>query len=87
MNQSDVFDTWAQSRDDFNVSQSFCDELMTTVRTRHFKPVRFDFIKFMDVIMKYPLVRTGLITTAAVTGLLRIILILHTALSQGTLVS
>ena len=85
MKDHEVYESWKQAKSQIDVSGSFTGEVMDQIhaweQSRNFR--RFDVARFVELISFHPLAKTGLVAVGAVTGTVRLIIMIHAILSNG----
>jgi hypothetical protein len=85
MKDHKVYESWKQEKRQIDVSQNFTGEVMDQINAweqgRNYR--RFDVARFIELISFYPLAKTGLVAVGAVTGIVRLIIMIQAILSNG----
>jgi len=87
MKDKEVYESWKQSKSQIDVSGSFTGEVMDQInaweQSRNFR--WFNAARFVELISFHPLAKTGLVAAGAVTGIVRLIIIINTILGNGVI--
>ena len=87
MKDHGVYESWRQEKRQIDVSGSFTGEVMDQIHTweqsRNFR--RFNAARFVELISFHPLAKTGLVAAGAVTGIVRLIIMIHAILINGVI--
>jgi len=87
MKDHEVYESWRQAKSQIDVSQNFTGEVMDQInaweQSRNFR--RFNVARFVELISFHPLAKTGLVAVGAITGILRLIIMIHAILSNGVI--
>jgi len=87
MKDHEVYESWRQEKRQIEVSQNFTGKVMDQInaweQSRHFR--RFNVARFVELISFHPLAKTGLVAVGAITGILRLIIMIHAILSNGVI--
>jgi len=87
MKENEVYESWRQEKSQIDISQNFTGEVMDQInaweQSRNFRC--FNVARFVELISFHPLAKTGLVAAGAVTGILRLIIMVHTILSNGVI--
>jgi hypothetical protein len=78
MNFDELFENWKQHRQDFTVSDNFCENIMQTVTAPKKRKTRVDLLMWFNALTAKPLMQFGVVIIGAIGGLCRIILTLLT---------
>lgn len=85
MKDHEVYESWKQSKRQIEVSQNFTGDVMDLInaweRNRNFQ--WFNIARFVELISFHPLPKTGLVAVGAITGILRLIIMIHAILNNG----
>jgi hypothetical protein len=87
MKDHEVYESWKQTKRQIDVSQNFTDQAMNQVyQWEHSrkKPL-FTMERLIELISFHPLAKIGLISAGAVTGVVRLIIMINTILSNGVI--
>jgi len=87
MKDNEVYKSWRQDKRQIDVSQNFTDKVMNEVYQleQSRKNSRFTIDRLIELISIHPLAKTGLVATGAVTGIVRLIIMINTILSNGVI--
>ncbi|MGB2862442.1 MAG: hypothetical protein WBC05_03880 [Sedimentisphaerales bacterium] len=87
MKNREVYESWKQAKSQIDVSQNFTGEVMDQInaweQSRNFQ--RFNVARFVELVSFHPLAKTGLVAVGAATGIVRLIIMIHTILSNGVI--
>ena len=87
MKDNEVYESWKQEKRQIDISQNFTGEVMDQInaweQSRNFR--RFNVARFVELISFHPLAKTGLVAVGAATGIVRLIIMIHTILSNGVI--
>jgi hypothetical protein len=85
MKDHEVYKSWRQAKSQIDVSQNFTGEVMNQVyqleRSRNIPQLKME--RLIELISFHPLAKTGLVAVGAVTGMVRVIIMIHAILSNG----
>jgi hypothetical protein len=85
MKKNEVYESWRQEKLQIEVSQNFTDRVMNQVcwweQSRKSSP--FTTEKLIELISFHPLAKFGLIAAGAITGIVRLIIMILAILSNG----
>jgi len=85
MKDCEVYESWKQEKSQINVSQNFTDQVMNRIhkweQSRNISQLKME--RLIELISINPLAKTGLVAVGAVTGILRLIIMIHAILSNG----
>jgi hypothetical protein len=87
MKDSEVYESWRQEKRQIDVSQNFTDQVMNHVyqleKSKEIKLLKIE--RLIELISFHPLAKTGLIAAGAVTGIVRLIIMINAILSNGVI--
>ena len=87
MKENEVYESWKQAKSQIDVSGSFTGEVMDQInaweQSRNFR--WFNVARFIELISFHPLAKTGLVAVGAITGIVRLIIMIHAILSNGVI--
>jgi len=85
MKDNEVYESWKQEKSQIDVSQNFTDQVMNGVYQweQSRKIPLFTMDRLVELISFHPLAKTGLIAVGAVTGIVRLIIMINAILSNG----
>jgi hypothetical protein len=85
MKENEVYEFWRQEKRQIEVSQNFTDQVMNKVyqREQSRKKQLFTIERLIELISFHPLAKTGLIAVGAVVGIIRVIIMILSVLSNG----
>ena len=87
MKENEVYESWRQEKRQIDVSQSFTDQTMNEVyqwqQSRNVYLFKMD--RLVELISFHPLAKIGLVSAGAVTGIVRLIIMINTILSNGVI--
>ncbi len=85
MKDHEVYESWKQAKSQIDVSQNFTDRVMNQVyrleQSRNIPQLKME--RLIELISFHPLAKTGLVAVGAVTGIVRLIIMINTILSNG----
>ncbi len=85
MKDHKVYESWRQEKRQIDVSQNFTDRAMNQVcqweQSRKSPLLKME--RLIELISFHPLAKTGLVAVGAVTGIVRLIIMIHAILSNG----
>ena len=87
MNDNEVYESWRQDKSQIDASPNFTDRVMNQVyqwEQSRKKPL-LTMERLIELISFHPLAKTGLIAFGAATGILRLIIMINTILSNGVI--
>jgi len=87
MKDHEVYESWRQEKRQIDVSQNFTDRAMNQVYQweQSRKSPRITMERLIELISFHPLAKTGLVAAGAVTGIVRLIIMIHAILSNGVI--
>ena len=87
MKDRKVYESWRQEKRQIDVSQNFTDRAMNQVYQweQSRKSPRITMERLIELISFHPLAKTGLVAAGAVTGIVRLIIMINTILSNGVI--
>jgi hypothetical protein len=87
MKDKEVYESWRQEKRQIDISQNFTDEVMNHVyqleRSRNIPQLKME--RLIELISFHPLAKTGLVAAGAITGIVRLIIMIHAILSNGVI--
>ena len=87
MKDNEVYKSWRQDKRQIDVSQNFTDKVMNEVykweQSKEIPLFRMD--RLIELVSIHPLAKTGLVAAGAVTGIVRLIIMINTILSNGVI--
>jgi len=87
MKDNEVYESWRQEKRQIDVSQNFTEKVMNQVyqleQSRKSSPLTMEGL--IELISFHPLAKTGLIAAGAVTGIVRLIIMIQAILSNGVI--
>ena len=87
MKDHEVYESWRQEKRQIDVSQNFTDQVMNHVyqleKSKEIKLLKIE--RLIELISFHPLAKTGLIAAGAVTGIVRLIIMINAILSNGVI--
>ena len=85
MKDHKVYESWKQAKSQIDVSQNFTDQVMNKVyqweQSRNVYQLKME--RLIELISFHPLAKIGLISAAAFTGIVRLIIMINAILSNG----
>ena len=87
MKDKEVYESWRQKKGQIDVSQNFTGRVMNQVYQleQSGKSPLFKMERLIELISFHPLAKTGLVAAGAVTGIVRLIIMINTILSNGVI--
>jgi len=87
MKDHEVYESWRQEKRQIDISQNFTDQVMNEVYQwqQSRKSPRLKMERLIDLISFHPLAKTGLVVAGAATGIVRLIIMIQTILSNGVI--
>jgi len=87
MKDHKVYESWKQAKSQIDISQNFTGRVMNQVYQleQSRKSRRLKMERLIELISFHPLAKTGLVMAGAVTGIVRLIIMIHTILSNGVI--
>jgi hypothetical protein len=87
MKENEVYKSWRQEKHQIDVSRNFTDRVMNEVyqleQSRNVYQLKME--RLIELISFHPLVKTGLVAAGAVTGIVRLIIMINMILSNGVI--
>jgi len=85
MKDREVYESWRQEKSQIDVSRNFTDHVMNEVHQweQSRKSPQLKMERLIELISFHPLAKTGLVATGAVTGIVRLIIMIQAILSNG----
>ena len=87
MKEREVYESWRQNKSQIDANPNFTDRVMNQVyqweqsRTKTLLTME----RLIELISFHPLAKTGLVAAGAVTGIVRLIIMIHAILSNGVI--
>jgi len=87
MKDNKVYESWRQEKHQIDVGQNFTDQVMNEVYQweQSRKSQRITMERLIELISFHPLAKTGLVAAGAVTGIVRLIIMINMILSNGVI--
>jgi len=87
MKDHKVYESWKQAKSQIDISQNFTGRVMNQVYQleQSRKSRRLKMERLIELISFHPLAKTGLVAVGAATGIVRLIIMIHTILSNGVI--
>lgn len=87
MKDNEVYESWKQEKRQIDVSQDFTEKVMSEVyqREQSRKSSPFTIDRLIELISFHPLAKFGLVAAGAVTGIVRLIIMIQAILSNGVI--
>ena len=87
MKDHEAYESWRQAKSQIDVSQNFTDHVMNEVYQLEQirKSPLFSMESLIELISFHPLAKTGLVAAGAITGILRLMIMIHAILSNGVI--
>jgi hypothetical protein len=87
MKDKEVYESWRQEKRQIDVSKNFTDQVMNQVyqleQNKKIKLLKIE--RLIELISFHPLAKTGLVAVGAVTGIVRLIIMINAILSNGVI--
>ena len=85
MKDNEVYESWKQAKSQIDTSQNFTNRVMNEVyrREQSRNSSRLKIERLIELISFHPLAKTGLVAIGGVTGIVRLIIMIHAILSNG----
>ena len=87
MKDHKIYESWKQEKQQIDVGQDFTDRVMNAVyqweQSRKSPSLKTE--RLIELISFHPLAKTGLVAAGAVTGIVRLIIMINTILSNGVI--
>jgi len=87
MKDHEVYESWKQTKSQIDVSQNFTGRVMNQVykleQSRKSPLLKME--RLIELISFHPLAKTGLVALGAITGIIRLIIMIHAILSNGVI--
>jgi len=87
MKDNEVYESWKQAKSQIDVSQDFTNCVMNEVyqweQSRNNSRLKIE--RLIELISFHPLAKTGLVAAGGVTGIVRLLIMVHTILSNGVI--
>jgi uncharacterized protein (DUF488 family) len=87
MKENEAYESWRQEKSRIDVSHNFADRVMNEIcqweQSR--KSPLFAIDRLIELISFHPLAKIGLLAVGAVTGIVRLIIMIHAILSNGVI--
>ena len=87
MKENEVYESWKQEKRQIDVSQDFTSRVMNAIHQwedRKNVPL-LKMERLIELISFHPLAKIGLVTAGAVTGIIRVIIMINAILSNGVI--
>ena len=85
MKDHEFYESWRQEKRQIDVSQNFTDQAMNQVyqcqQNRNVYQLKME--RLIELISFHPLAKIGLVAAGAATGIVRLIIMIQTILSNG----
>jgi len=87
MKKSEIYESWKQEKRQIDVGQNFTNRVMNEVYQcrQSRKSPRFTIERIIELISFHPLAQIGLVAAGAVVGIVRLIIMIQTFLSNGVI--
>jgi hypothetical protein len=87
MKENEVYESWRQDKRQIDPSQNFTDQVMDQVYQWEWsgKSPRITIERLIELISFHPLAKIGLVSAGAVTGIVRLIIIINAIFSNGVI--
>jgi hypothetical protein len=87
MKDHEFYESWRQEKRQIDVSQNFTDQAMNQVyqwqQNRNVYQLKME--RLIELISFHPLAKFGLVAAGAATGIVRLIIMIQTILSNGVI--
>ena len=85
MKDHEVYESWRQEKRQIDVSHNFLDRVMNRVYQweQSRKKTLFTTERLIELISFHPLAKLGLVSAGAVTGIVRLIIMINAILNNG----
>jgi len=87
MKDNEVYESWRHAKRQIDVSQNFTDKVMNQInsweQSRNCPLLKTE--RLIELISFHPLAKTGLVMAGAATGIVRLIIMINTILSNGVI--
>ena len=87
MKDHEFYESWRQEKRQIDVSQNFTDQAMNKVyqwqQNRNVYQLKME--RLIELISFHPLAKFGLVAAGAATGIVRLIIMIQTILSNGVI--
>ena len=87
MKDKEVYESWRQEKRKIDVSQNFADRVMNQVyqweQSKEIQLLKIE--RLIELISFHPMAKMGLVAAGAVTGIVRLIIMINTILSNGVI--
>ncbi len=87
MKDNELYESWRHAKRQIDVSPNFTDQVMNRVnqweQSRSTPP--FTMERLIELISFHPLAKTGLVAAGALTGIVRLIIMVNAILSNGVI--
>ena len=85
MKSEELYKAWKEGKNQVDIDNSFADEVMNQIHQYEQKKSKslYDMQWLADVISAHPLAKISLITAGAMTGIVRLIIMIIVILSEG----
>jgi len=87
MKDHEVYESWKQEKGHIDFSQNFTNSVMDQVYQweQSRKSSRITMERIVELISFHPLAKAGLVAAGAVTGIVRLIIMINAILSNGVI--
>ena len=77
MNNEKIYDAWKENKRKVEIRENFTDEVMTQIRQYEQNKLKslFNLHRLIELMSAHMLAKAGLILTAGVVGLIRVVLV------------
>lgn len=87
MNTEQLLKSWQKQRTEFEINPSFSENVLKKINEHNTERMSFDLSNTFEKLGTWFFVKAGLITTAALAGLVRIAWTIQAMISEGAFVS
>jgi uncharacterized protein (DUF488 family) len=87
MKENEGYESWRQDKRQIDISQNFTDRVMNNVYQweQSRKNPHFAIERLIELISFHPMAKIGLVAAGAVTGIVRLIIMINAILSNGVI--
>ena len=85
MKDNEAYESWRQEKHQIDVSQNFTEQVMNKLYQleQSRKSTLFSMERIIELISFHPIAKTGLVAAGAITGIVRVIIMIQAILSNG----
>jgi len=87
MKRQEAYNAWKDKKHQIDISESFADDVMKQIYQYEQKKKMplFDIERLVEFISVHPLLKTGFIAAGAITGIVRLIVLILIILNRGVI--